>query len=91
MLRAIEIKQEGIGQRTWRRLFVDVYKLWQIDPAVHGLITGHSAIASANTVSVRRRRTDTLTQVCFDPRAAHLLAAAREVMEHCGRCTSPRT
>lgn len=82
VLRALKIKEDGTGLRTWRRLFVDLYKLWEVEPAVHGLITGHGAIASVGTVTNAAPRGDTLTEVYFDSRAAHLLAGARDVMEH---------
>lgn len=84
VLRALGIKEEGTSLRTWRRLFVDLYKEWKVDAAVHGLITGHSAIISAGTVTntTTGTREDTLTQVYFDARAAHLLAPASAVMEH---------
>lgn len=81
VLRALTIKEDGTSLRTWHRLFVDLYKLWQVDPAVHGLITGHSAITTTGTVTTGRRG-DTLTEVYFDGSAAHLLTAARDVMEH---------
>lgn len=58
VLRALEIKEEGTSLRTWRRLFVDLYKEWHVDAAVHGLITGHSAITSAGTVTNAGTRGD---------------------------------
>ena len=82
VLRALKIKEDGTSLRTWRRLFVDLYKAWRVDAAVHGLITGHGAVTSAGTVTDSGARSDTLTQVYFDQRSAHLLASAREVMEH---------
>ena len=81
-MRALKIKEDGTSLRTWRRLFVDLYKAWRVDAAVHGLITGHGAVTSAGTVTDSGARSDTLTQVYFDQRSAHLLASAREVMEH---------
>jgi len=82
VLRALEIKEEGTSLRTWRRLFVDLYKAWHLNDAVHGLITGHGAITSSGTVTNAGTRGDTLTLVYFDQRAVHLLASARAVMEH---------
>jgi len=82
LLRALEIKADGTALRTFRRLFVDLYKHWQVSHAVHGAITGHDAIATAGTVTEAGGRHDTLSRVYFDARATHLLAEARAVMEH---------
>ena len=65
-------------------------KTFPVSHAVHGVITGHDAVATAGTVTDPGGRHDTLTKLYYDPRATHLLAEARAVMEH-ARTVYPAT
>lgn len=89
LLDALGIKGEGTSLRAWRRLCVDLYKRWRVDPDVHRLVTGHGAVAVAGDLQ-RDDRQDTLQSTYFDQAALHLEQEAQAVMQHM-RTTFPAT
>jgi hypothetical protein len=89
LLDALGIKREGTSLRAWRRLCVDLYKQWRVDPDVHRLVTGHGAVSVAGDVQ-RDEQEDTLQTIYFDGAALHLAQEAQAVMQHM-RTTFPAT
>jgi hypothetical protein len=81
LLAALGITGEGTSLRAWRRLRVDLYKRWRVDPDVHRLVTGHGAVSVSGDLQ-RDERQDTLQSTYFDQAALHLAQEARAVMQH---------
>jgi hypothetical protein len=89
LLAALGITGEGTSLRAWRRLCVDLYKQWRLDPDVHRLVTGHGAVSVAGDLQFDDRQ-DTLQSTYFDQAALHLAQEAQAVMQHL-RTTFPAT
>ncbi|MBC7562012.1 MAG: hypothetical protein H7305_03745 [Gemmatimonadaceae bacterium] len=89
LLAALGITGEGTSLRSWRRLCVDLYKQWRLDPDMHRLVTGHGAVSFAGDLQ-RDARQDTLQSTYFDQAALHLAKEAQAVMQHL-RTTFPAT
>ena len=77
-------KLPDVNLRLWRRVFADLYRVWQVPTAVHEVVTGHDPI---NVSGVVRRHSDALRatsslRVYLDPAEETLLLRAARLLQH---------